>query len=332
MFFNPAILALVGVNALVSGLLLLAAGFALQVLRYWDLASGSERQLRLERRTYLISTILGLLLVAESLSLWLFVHTAESLHNQFVGAMCATGVLNQNPWGWPTLFLKLGVFAAGALWLVLNWLDQQGYDYPLVRVKYAWLLPILPLVLVEGWSQLEFFLALDPEVITSCCGALFSSQSQGLAAEVAGLDPRTSLVALAVSGGLVMALAGVVARSGRGSLWLAAVAAVALILALIALVSSLAVYIYEHPQHHCPFCLLKSQYHFIGYALYLPLLVGAVAALAAGLVSLWRQIPSLEAAVASAIRRFAWLAWLGFGLFYGLAILIIVRSHLSLLE
>ncbi|MEZ5581200.1 MAG: hypothetical protein R3F40_18405 [Candidatus Competibacteraceae bacterium] len=67
-----------------------------RILRHWNIHSGSELQLRLERRTYLISTLLGFALGAELLSLLLFAQTAESLSGQFVGAMCATGVLNIN--------------------------------------------------------------------------------------------------------------------------------------------------------------------------------------------------------------------------------------------
>ena len=194
MLIHPAILALVIVSLTVSGLLAMAGGFAVQVLRHWDIRSGSERQLRLERRTYLVSTLMAFAFLAQSLSLLLFVYTAESLSEQFVGAMCATGVLNVNAWGWPTLALKIILFFAGAAWLMLNRVDLQGRDYPLVRPKYALLLALIPLVWAEAVLQLVFFLQLNPDIITSCCGALFTPEGEGVAAELTGTAPGTALV------------------------------------------------------------------------------------------------------------------------------------------
>ena len=86
MLMHPAILALLGISLVVVLALLLAGGFAIQIIRCWDITSGSEFQLRLERRTYLISTLLGLALAAELLSLLLLIYTAEQLSSQFVGA------------------------------------------------------------------------------------------------------------------------------------------------------------------------------------------------------------------------------------------------------
>ncbi|MCP4127443.1 MAG: hypothetical protein GY753_10310, partial [Gammaproteobacteria bacterium] len=57
MLLNPAIMALILVSGVVALMLLLASGFAIQIVRHWDISSGSERQLLLERRTYLISTL-----------------------------------------------------------------------------------------------------------------------------------------------------------------------------------------------------------------------------------------------------------------------------------
>jgi hypothetical protein len=107
MLISPAVLALNLVSLTVSLLILLSAGFAIRVLQNWDITSGSELQLALERRTYLIATLITWCFATSAVSLLLFVYNAEQMSTQFVGAMCATGVLNANPWGWPTLLLKI---------------------------------------------------------------------------------------------------------------------------------------------------------------------------------------------------------------------------------
>jgi hypothetical protein len=64
-------------------------------------------QLALERRTYLISTLLAYGFGAQLLSLFLFSFTADQLHPFFVGAMCAAGTLYVNTYGYPALILKM---------------------------------------------------------------------------------------------------------------------------------------------------------------------------------------------------------------------------------
>lgn len=330
MLLSPAILALIGVSAVVTALLLLAAVFAVRVLRHWDINSGSELQLRLERSTYLISTLVTFAIAAEVVALLLFVYNAESMHTQFVGAMCATGVLNVNAWGWPALLLKIAVFFAGSLWLLLNRLDNQGYDYPLIRLKYALLLILLPLVAVSGLVQLQYFLDLNPEVITSCCGSLFSPDAQGVAAEVSSVAPRDAMLALYGSGALVLASGALYLWRRRFSVLFAASAATAFPVAIVAIVSCVALYVYEHPHHHCPFCILKSGHDYIGYWLYLPLFSATALALGVGALAPWRGIASLRSAVAADTRRYAVIALTGFMLFYAVATFAIVRSNLTM--
>jgi hypothetical protein len=329
---NPAILALLTVSAVVTFLMTTAAVFAVRVLRHWDIGSGSERQLRLERRTYLISTLVAFSFVAEIVSLLLFVYNAEAMHTQFVGAMCATGVLNANPWGWPALFLKIAAFFAGAVWLTLNRLDNRGWDYPLIRLKYGALLGIAPLVAAGAVVQARYFLGLQPDVITSCCGALFSPDSAGVAGEVAGLAPRDAALALVGSGVLVLAAGAWLHRRGSGGLAFAGAGAVAFVVALAAIVSLVALYIYEHPHHHCPFCVLKPGHDHLGYWLYLPLFAATAFALGAAAVSPWRRIPSLATVAPAETRRLSRLALLGFAAFYAVAGFAVARSNLSMLD
>lgn len=330
MLLSPAILALIGVSAVVTALLLLASVFAVRVLRHWDIRSGSELQLRLERSTYLISTLVTFAIAAEVVALLLFVYNAESMHTQFVGAMCATGVLNVNGWGWPALLLKIAVFFAGSVWLLLNRLDNQGYDYPLIRLKYALLLGLLPLVATAAFVQLQYFLNLNPEVITSCCGSLFSPDAQGVAAEVSAVTPRAAMLALYGSGALVLASGAIYLWSRRLATLFAASAAVAFPIAIVAIVSCVALYVYEHPHHHCPFCILKSGHDYIGYWLYIPLFTATALALGVGTLAPWRNIASLRTAVAADARRYAAIALAGFMLFYVVATFAIVRSNLTM--
>ncbi|WP_083218893.1 hypothetical protein [Candidatus Thiodiazotropha endoloripes] len=329
---NPATLALLLVSILVSMMLLVATAFAFRILHHWDIQSGSELQLRLERGTYLVSTLLIWAFLFEFLSLLLFIYNAEALSGQFVGAMCATGVLNLNPWGWPTLFLKITMFFVAVIWLVLNYLDNQGYDYPLIRFKYALLLLALPLVIGETIVQWLHFTEMEPNLITSCCGTLFSADAQGVSAEVSGIAPAQSIVTLAISAILVIAAGVWVALRGWGG-WLLSIAAiVAFVVAILAIISSISLYIYEHPHHHCPFCILKQGHGYVGYFLYIPLFLATSLALSAGFVSPWRKILSLSHAVADLLPVLSWLSQFFFIQFYLTAAWSVWFSRLTMME
>jgi hypothetical protein len=78
------------------------------------------------------------------LSFFLLVYLADELHRLFVGAMCAAGTLNVNEYGYPALVLKLLNCVLAGVWLILNYTDSQGRDYPLIRRKYSLLLVIAP--------------------------------------------------------------------------------------------------------------------------------------------------------------------------------------------
>ncbi len=325
---TPAIIALYIITFSVAGMVLLATHFAWKILCHWNINSGSELQLRLEQQTYLVSTLLSFALGAELLSLLLFVHMAENLSSQFVGAMCATGVLNISIFGFPTLLLKIILFFLAALWLTINHIDNKGCDYPLVRIKYSLLLSIAPLVVLELVVQTHYFLGLKPNVITSCCGSLFSADSQSIAATLASFSVKPAIM-------LFYIMAAILLISGLAFLrwlWLgilfAIISMAGFAMAIIAIIAFVSLYIYESPLHHCPFCLLKSGYGYIGYYLYLPLFAATVFGLNAGVLSIFRHISSLRIVIAAKARQFTVLALFGFGSFYIIASWLVLRSHL----
>lgn len=331
MIFQPAIIALLLASATGALLLAACAPYAVRVLQRWDLASGSEYQLRLERRTYLVSTIVAFVLAAQALALLLFVFNADRMAVMFVGAMCAVGTLNANGFGFPALLAQIVVFFLACTWLILNHLDTSAEDYPLVRVKYRFLLAIAPLLAVAAWLQLRYFLGLKADVITSCCGSLFSEGS-AIAGDLAGFPPGPAMLAFYGALTATLAVGAACLKTGRGTPAYAAASVLAFAVSLAGIVSFLSLYAYEHPHHHCPFCLLKPEYGYQGYALYLPLFGAAAAGLGAGAVAPFAGVASLAQRAPALSRRLVTVSMVLFVAFAAIASLIILRSNLVLLD
>lgn len=314
-------------------MLLIASPFAVQVIRHWDIRSGSERQLKLERLTYLFSTLVAFVCLIQILAALLFVFNADKLSAMFVGAMCAVGALNVNEFGFPALYLQLALFFLAALWLAINHADSRARDYPLVRLKYALLLAAIPLFAASLWLQWRYFIDLKADVITSCCGSMFSADAPTLASEMSALAPAPALLAFYGALGTAIAL-GLWHWRRRDNLsgYAAGLSALAAFVASIAgILAFVSLYIYEHPHHHCPFCILKPDYDYQGYGLYLPLFAATAAGMSAGVLRLFARRPSLAQAIPDLTGRLAGIAAMGYVLFACIASLMIWRSNLILL-
>jgi hypothetical protein len=332
--FQPAIIALLLAAGISLFMLLAAAPFAVRVIRHWDVASGSERQLQLERLTYLFSTLVAFVCLVQILAALLFVFNADKMSVMFVGAMCAVGALNVNAFGFPALYAQLALFFLATLWLAINHVDSRARDYPLVRLKYGLLLAAIPLFALSLYLQLQYFLGLKADVITSCCGSMFSEQASTLASEVSALPPKPALIGF--YGGLCAAIGISIwhwLRPRDGSGYLTGIGALAGFgAALAGILAFVSLYIYEHPHHHCPFCILKPDYAYQGYWLYIPLFTGAAAGMSAGVLRLFSRRPTLAPIINITSRALAGVAAVGFGLFLAVATLMIWRSNLILLD
>jgi hypothetical protein len=308
MIQHPAILALTIASLLASLMLIYAGCYGTRILEKWDLHSGSELQLDLERRTYLISVILSYILIFQIASLFLYIFTADNLHSQFTGAMCAAGSLAVNSYGYPVLILKIVNCLLAGVWLIINHVDTRGYDYPLIKAKYGLLNILVPLVLLEALFQFVYFYNLKADVITSCCGSLFSSDKRSIAGEIAGLP----------SGPMQLAFFGFMAASltsgcffylkNRGGIIFSILSSLTFVVSAAALVSFICLYFYELPSHHCPFCILQKEYRYIGYALYATLLGGAVSGLGVGVLATFSSCESLSKVIPAIQRRLTAIA------------------------
>lgn len=294
MIQHPAILALLTASFLTSLMLLHAGRYGWLIIRKWDIESGSDLQLDLERRTYLISVIIGYTLLFQIFSLFLYIFTADSIHAQFVGAMCAAGSLNVNSYGYPTLILKIINCMLAGLWLIVNHTDNRGYDYPLIRVKYSLLMLMAPLVLLEALLQFGYFHGLHADVITSCCGSLFSVDKRSIGGDIAGLPAIPMELAFFGAMATTLVLGFGFCLKGRGGYIFSAASLITFVIAATSMVAFICLYIYELPTHHCPFCILQSEYGYIGYAMYAALLGGGTSGLGVGVLMPFRSNSSLS--------------------------------------
>lgn len=294
MILHPAILALSVGSILVSLMLVSSTYYGVVILRKWDLKSGSELQLNLERKTYLISTVMTYAFSFQILSFFLFIYTADHLSPLFSGAMCAAGTLNVNPWGYPAFFLKMFNFLLAGLWLIVNYTDNRAYDYPLIKWKYGLLLLITPVTFAETIIQGNYFFHLHPDIITSCCGALFTPEKQGITSSLIAL-PRLPLeVSLYLGASLTIGVGVIFYLKGKGGWLFTLTNGVTLIVAALALISFICLYIYELPTHHCPFCILQSEYQYVGYPIYMTFLGSGLSGLGVGALTKFRGIESLK--------------------------------------
>lgn len=321
MILHPGILALL-LGAVVSLAMLVAgAGLGLTIARHWQPEQADDRQLTLERRCDLVATLVQWAVGFQSFALLLFLYTLEDLHPLFVGAMCATGTLNANPVGWHLLWLKLLLFLGGSLWWVANHLDQRVPEAPLTRPKFLTLLALVPLAGADLVLMVVYFAGLKPEIITSCCGSLFSTAGHGVASDLASLPVRAMIIAFyAVSllfGGMLLICRW---RSGWGwRMLLAAGAGLFGATALASVVAFISIYYYRLPSHHCPFDLLQGHYHFIGYPLYFCLFGALLCGLVPQLLALLRPLPAFAGQLAGVERR-----WLEAGLLLLTGMLLLV--------
>ncbi len=305
MIQHPAIMSLLLSSLLITAMSLYACFYGIRIILNWDITSGSELQLDLERRTYLISTILSYSLFFQIVSFFLLIYTTDAIHSLFTGAMCAAGSLGANIFGYPLLVLKLFNTLLAGIWLVFNHLDNKGYDYPLIKGKYSLLIILSLLLLLEMVLQFNYFLNLKADLITSCCGSLFSPENRGIAGELAAFPAKPAMVFFAVvfSGYLASGINSLTRNSGW---YLFANGAVAFFLtAVIALISFISVYFYELPTHHCPFCILQKEYGYIGYMLYACLIGGVITGVAGGAVEKFKVVKTLAGVIPQFQRRAA---------------------------
>jgi len=285
-------------------LLLGALRYSVTIVRAWQPENNTTLQLTLERKAYLVSSVVGIAVVFQLLSLIMFVVTVnEHLPSLIKGAMCATGTLSLNPWGYPLLFLKVAGVLVYLFYLALHYFDEQEPGFPLTPQKYWWVFPSVAVAVADLVMMFFYFGSISPDIIATCCSVSFNlvntraeqalSISQLSGVWFWGFWAASFLLSLSfwafrkrpiltfLMGGLFVAFA------------------------VLSLKTFFVKYIYGLPSHLCLFDLFLAQHHYVGY-----LIFGGYYLLLGGLLflSLLQAAAPRLSADHKAIRKRLWLA------------------------
>ncbi len=251
---------LIGLMALINGV---------GIRSRWKIDQDTEEQYLLEKRIYLIITLLSLGFFLRLLMALLWFQTLHSMIISVPGAMCLAGVHNINaPLSYIASSLKLVFPALYGYWLVLHFLDRQVVSQPFMKQKLILLAPLGILILIETVLDTTFLLSVPPRQV-SCCTSLFIVPRENIPQIVTG----SAWVWVLISYCLFIFTIGEIVwfvmtqkrciLSGRGwwfgkkSVMIFETLVIAFLIAvfLLALHTKIAPLFLRLPFHHCIFCL-----------------------------------------------------------------------------
>jgi len=261
-------------------LLTIATIIAIRVLLKWDFESFQPIQFKLEKESYLLNTITLFIFILKFFLVLYFVFTLDSLSLLIPGAMCGAGVLSANEYGVTLLLLKLSLLGLLTVWFYLHDYDTDTKDYRYIKIKSWLFLLIFTVIIVELFLDFSYFLNINTHLPVSCCSSLFG-QLEGANPLPFGLSTPMLLLLFYLLYSLVV----LSIKANYQTLYLFSTL-LFLSIAYYSVVYFFGRYIYQLPTHKCPFCMLQSDYYYVGYLLWGSLFIGTFMGIGDALSSL----------------------------------------------
>lgn len=242
---------------------------SLKIATYWNINDNSEAQYKLEKLNYLNSTIIKFVLYVKIMLFVFFIFMLDELSNLIKGAMCAVGVIEGASSGNLLLVLKIIDIYLFAFWLLMDKIDFKSKNYRLTKKKSYFFILIFTPFMAELILDFAVLSQIDIHRIASCCGVVFADNASNFMSWLLSLSHISVILGFYVNF-LIIILAYIFKRN-----FLFALANFIFIpVCIFSLILFFGTYIYELPTHHCPFCVLQKEYHYVGYFLYIFLFSG----------------------------------------------------------
>ncbi len=256
--FSESILYLLSLIAFVGSLV---------ILKQWDFSANTTKQYNLEKRAFLIITIIFFTLVLKIILLPYFAYTIDKLALLIPGAMCGAGVISANIYGNPLLGLKIIILFCVGIWLIINHLDQKAINYPYFKTKFWFYLFIFTLLSIEYGLDISYFLNISTKDVVQCCSVIFGISGSNTIAF--NLSVTMLLIIFYILYFLTILLS-----IQKNSILLFIVSLLFFYIGYQSVVHFFGTYIYQLPTHKCPFCMLQKEYYYVGYFVWSSLFIG----------------------------------------------------------
>lgn len=246
-------------------LLMIVSEFSvLKVLKNWNFALTTSSQYALEKRNYLVNTLIYFTVITKMILFVYFIKFLDELSSVVPGAMCAAGVIGANSYGNILLLFKIFILFLLGIWILINILDLKAKDFPFLKEKYNLFTFIFVLIILEFLLEFTYFLNIPLSVPVYCCTTVFTVGNLPF-----GLEIPSLLILYYVLFGIIL-IAGLLKLPSISFMF----NIVFLFCAYYSVTYFFGTYVYQLPNHKCPFCMLQKEYYYIGYAIWISLFCG----------------------------------------------------------
>lgn len=269
MILSPEILTIYILDILFLIFGLISLFLSIKIFFKYDRNSSNQLQYTLERQSYLASTIIKYIFVLKVPLFLFFIFTLDKLSNVLSGAMCGAGVLDAMEYGVFLIAIKVLNIYLFAFWLVLNADDVNDEKQPYMRLKFGLFIGLFLLFLTEIIFEFYTFYNFEVDKLVSCCGTLYSSTTDSIVSNIFAIDNKILVSVFYINFVFI-----VLSYLFKAKYIYAFSNLSFIIVSIISLIMFFGTYIYELPSHHCPFCYLQGDYHYVGYIIYTLLFLG----------------------------------------------------------
>lgn len=273
MLLSPEVLAIQILNFIFLIFAIVALILSIKIYKYWDINSTSNTQYKLEKQSFLAASIIKYIFALKLPLFLFFIFTLDKISAQLTGAMCAAGVVDATDYGSYLFILKIfNIYIFGA-WLIIHNIDINKENLPYTKQKFALFIFIFFTLLIEIILEFTMFASIDLNMLVSCCGTIYSSAASSSTSSIFTFNSS-----LMVSIFYILLVSQIIItffqKYTNIKYLFSLVNILFFLVAISSLISFFGTYIYELPTHHCPFCFLQKEYHYIGYLIYSLLFAG----------------------------------------------------------